>query len=441
MGRVRRIGIFGPLIGACLLAACGDGIDERSTGDAPTEVTATTTTAPLPAKLAPEMLDIRRRYTNATYSGAHRAVELPGGGYLLVGFDNSSDLGQPERGAVWRSPDLINWTRTGRDISDRPNQQSITDLVVVGEAVVAVGVDYSRNGSSSLASRDAVAWLSDDLGEHFRKVEIERNAGIWGVTVVGEQLIAFGDQELSDDTSSGRLWFSSDGGETWTGSTPLAAVTPGEPAVALVTVHQLLAVGDDLVLVGDSAATDPAQGDSTYPAFDSTAFPWAPMDIALWWSSDGGVTWRAAAPRGLAGLEWAQIAVDAVVAGDRLVVLGGSGAPREGDSWTPQAWVCDIVLQHCTVLAVSSANGEFADGVLVADGNLVYGSSRSFSYDSNSQHDLVFTIDPVSVQVRKGSIPGEIQQIEALLVVDGRLILFGNGTRDNKIAVAAADLT
>lgn len=442
MGRVRRIGILGPLLGACLLAACGDGIDERYTdADAPTAEMATPTTAPLPLKLEPEMVDIHRRYTSATYSGSHRAVALPDGGYLLVGFDNSSDPRQPERGAVWSSPDLVNWTRTGRDISDAPNQQSITDLVVVDEAVVAVGIDFSRNGTSSVDARDAVAWLSDDSGEHFRKVLIERDGAVWGVTVAGEQLIAFGERELSDGTPSGRLWYSSDGGESWTGSTPLAAAEPGEPAIAPFSVHQVLAVGNDLVLVGDSAATDPAGAGYTYDSFDSIVFPWAPLDIALWWSSDGGATWSAAAPAGLAGLDYAQSAVDAVVAGDKVVLLGGSGAPRDGDSWTPQAWVCDLVLQFCRVLAVSSANGDFADGVLVADGDIVYGSSRAFAYDSYSQHDLVFTIDPVSVQVRKGSIPSEIQQIEGLLVVDGRLMLFGNGTVDNKIVVAAADLS
>lgn len=133
-----------------LLAACGDGIDERydrhgelvdEDGEPTVESTTTSTTEPRElADITLDHPDTEFEDSEALYSGAYQRG-ADGRDLVRVRVRQPVGLQQPERGALWSSDDLENWSRIGLDISDGRSQQSIAQLIVVDEWLLAVGAD------------------------------------------------------------------------------------------------------------------------------------------------------------------------------------------------------------------------------------------------------------------------------------------------------------
>ncbi|MEQ1701623.1 MAG: sialidase family protein, partial [Ilumatobacteraceae bacterium] len=314
MGGVRMtsttIALLTPL---ALLAACGDGIDERydraeAAPDAPLQTTTTVPPEP-PTALKVTPLVTTLTDSRADFSGVRNILQLADGTWLLSGFDNHSDPSQPEPGAVWHSDDLTEWQRVGDGISDDSNQQVIDTLVEVGDTVLAAGSDFARYGDDDSGHvADAAVWRSDDQGRTFDRQLLATDAAVNGAAVIDDIVLVWGYEFDDDLVAHGQIWRSDDAGETWTDLSPAASPGQGAAAQPLGPIEDLIVWDDSLVAVGIRTDTDPEGSD--YPlddiALGSATEAWEPVDIGIWYSDDIAATWRTATPTGLTGVDGAQ---------------------------------------------------------------------------------------------------------------------------------------
>jgi len=445
---------FALLASASLLAACGDGINEGA-GDHPgattveTIVTDTTIEPADPAALSVTLPDMKFVHTSADYSGAHSVAKLDDGTYLVTGFDNESDPQQAERGAIWRSTDLRRFERVGRDISDADNQQTVSQVLALGTVGVVVGTDYSRGSDPRDFSRfDARAWITTDKGSSFTTVRIARDARVGGGVVIGDALVIWGFRTGADDIAQAVIWRSTDKGEHWKEQAVTAPPAPGMAPQPIHLLVRLLQFGDHLIAIGANAASDPDAGsDLPEPMVDPTvdASAWDAVDVGVWYSDDGGVSWQDAAPGGLAGLAFAQWPLDAAVVGNHLVVLASAGdTDSSGDidfdgRLVGTAYSCDAALSSCVATKVNSSAYDYIDATVAAraDGSAVIYTTM-FNSGSSAQSGALVALDPATGQMSKSARLGDLEQVEAILVEGDTVDLFGRSTDTNLLQVATA---
>lgn len=439
---------------ASLLAACGDGINEGAgqqtgTSVSDTVVTETTVEPVAPAALTVTLPEMKFLHTDADYSGAHSVTQLANGTYLLTGFDNLSDPQQPERGALWRSSDLLKWERIGEDISDAKNQQTISTVLAVGDLGIVLGTDYSRSANAQdFAKHDATAWLTEDKGSSFTAVKIARDAHVSGGAVLGDALVVWGAHDNDDGVAEGAIWRSTDKGRHWTEQAAVAAPGPGLAPRPFYAITNVLQFGDHLIAVGANVASDPdAGGDLPDPISDpfSGESPFDPVDVGVWYSNDDGATWQDGAPGGVAGLPGAQWPLDAAVVGDHLVLLAEAAATdSSGDisydgQFVGTAYSCDAALQDCIATTLHSSSYDAIGTVVTArdDGTAVIFTSM-FNYGSSGETGALVVLDPATGLTSKAARLGNLEQVETMLTVDGTLHLFGRSTETNLMQVATA---
>ncbi|MDO8362522.1 MAG: sialidase family protein [Actinomycetota bacterium] len=453
------------LVATGLLVACGDGIDERYDGAEPgAAVEAPTTTSTAPEELPEfevERFDLELDDSRATFSGVRNIVQLDDGSWLLSGFDNHSDLSQPEPGAVWHSDDLQQWQRIGESISEADNQQVIDTLVAVGGTVIAAGSDYERYGPDGGGEvADAAVWISTDDGRTFDRELLSVDASVDGAAAFGDEVWVWGFQFDDDLIGHGQIWRSVDQGATWAEMSPSAAPGPGLGVERLGPIVDIVQWGDSIVAVGIQTDTDPEGG---YPlddvALGSPTVAWEPVDVGIWYSDDSGSSWRAAAPTGVTGERGAQLPIDAIVVDDQLVMLGAAGQVADpidftdfdpdnpddfefefdADRFIPTIWVCDQALQACAATPLHETSFDRVGGALVeADGVVAVGVSL-VDFDQSQGPDLGGWFRPSTGQLEV-SVLSEVEQVGALTVVDGTLYLFGRNVRGRVMTAATTDL-
>lgn len=462
------------IVGGLAVAGCGDGIDERTEPLAPEQAVVTTTTEPEPVELPSfefDEPDVVVDNTKADYSGARSALQLSDGTWLVTGYDNHSTFIQPEPGAVWRGDDIGNLERTGDTLSDEEGQQVIASLLELDSGrVVAVGTNYSRDDpEAEFYTHDADVWLSDDQGSTFEKVSLRLDASVAGAIVVDGVIYVHGFQfgEGDDGLATGQIWRSDDDGETWDELNPAVSPTPGAAPEPLGTIGTLLHWDGSLIALGLSTSTDPDGGD--YPldrySLSSGTEEWEPVDVGLWYSDDLGLTWHAPATNGMVGLPNAQIASDAVVVGDQLVIVGSASdltqAPFDFDPGDfgsddfdpeefdiddfdpedfeftesfvqPTLWTCDYLLQRCQIITVETDGSGFISAQVVERDGVAIATFSTFSSDSEDG-EYVVTLDPLSGEFESTEMPSAFAQTSALVVDGDRLVLFGRHARLNEL--------
>jgi hypothetical protein len=219
--------------------------------------------------------------------------------------------------------------------------------------------------------------------------------------------------------------------------------------------------------LGLSTSTDPDGGD--YPldrySLSSGTEEWEPVDVGLWYSDDLGLTWHAPATNGMVGLPNAQIASDAVVVGDQLVIVGSASdltqAPFDFDPGDfgsddfdpeefdiddfdpedfeftesfvqPTLWTCDYLLQRCQIITVETDGSGFISAQVVERDGVAIATFSTFSSDSEDG-EYVVTLDPLSGEFESTEMPSAFAQTSALVVDGDRLVLFGRHARLNEL--------
>ena len=151
--------------------------------------------------------------------------------------------------AVWLSDDQgQSWRRAAHDenVLGGPLSQRMGGVLLIGERLVAVGYDYS--GSSS--GLDAAVWLSDDLGESWRRVQKNQKVlggdgtqAMYGITKTGNCLIAVGVAGTNGEKNAA-VWTSHDQGETWQRQFDVAKAGSSYEMLDVVqSENRLIAVG------------------------------------------------------------------------------------------------------------------------------------------------------------------------------------------------------
>jgi len=221
------------------------------------------------------------------------ATTAYGDGFVAVGED--LQFNGPVNGAIWYSPDGLNWMRLGQAKNDLGN--AAIDLVATnGTRLVALG--GVRVGDIGAGRPDETIWVSDD-GSSWRRLAIEpapfEGAFISGVVGGPSGFIAWG-------VGQGRAAiFHSDDGVDW-------APVSTDSSFADAEVRDVKPYRGGFVAVGGHLPPDapPSVGGPDL----ATA--------AAWWSPDG-VAWEAATTEAGHRLQ----SVDVGAAG--LLALGGGG--------------------------------------------------------------------------------------------------------------------
>lgn len=470
--QLARVGVVSCAI---VLGACGDGINEGAIGRAiPTPPALTTPPTTQPARPFPRIefqaLDPEIIATRAEYSGARVALHLPDGSWLAAGYDNHSTRAQAEPGAVWRSDDLLTWERAGDGISDESGQQVIASLVAVDQRIIAAGTNFVRDDlEADLPTYDADVWVSDDHADSFRKVHLGDDASVLGAAALLDALFAWGYEFDSDGIGHGQIWRSDDRGDSWQSLSPVASPEPGAAVSPLGPIQRVVQWDDALVAVGFSNVSDP-NGDD-YPldeiALGSATETWEPIDITLSYSEDQGSSWHTTTPTGLSGLIDAQVAFDAVVVGDRLVLAGTAAqtlAPvfdpdertdledlediatdPEFEFDTPRSearlWSCDFLLQSCESIALDERGYDFVLTVVTATDGLVYAAATGFIEEPFISIERLFVFDPVSNDVRSQLFPSKIDQVNEVVADGDDLLFFGRDPVSDLLQVTRAKLS
>jgi serine/threonine-protein kinase len=195
-----------------------------------------------------------------------------------------ADLGAPPR-FIWTPA----YTTEGSGLSDA----AITDAVVMGDLVLAVGHGAPQGQPGTL--HDAAVWRSED-GRSWRRIgqgslAADGDQRMIAITVFEGLLVAGG---FSD--SDAAVWTSADLGETWTRS---GSTTFG--AFGLQRIRDFVTMGSELVAVGSEGLPNG-------------------QDAAVWTSSDG-LDWDAVDDPGLEA-PGDQEVMAARELGDRLVAVG-----------------------------------------------------------------------------------------------------------------------
>lgn len=221
-------------------------------------------------------------------SGEQVANSLTAGGpgVVAVGFEGYE--GEID-GAVWTSPDGINWTRVpdGLGVFGGPGDQRIYAVTSGGPGLVAVGEDFQGDAP------DIAVWVSPD---GFAWTRVVDDGGVLGgpgeqsafsVVAGGPGLVMVG-RVSGESESDGAVWWSADG-STWVRGDPEGALTgPGNQ-----TLVSVVATANGLVAAG----RDDSDGGE---------------DAAVWVSTDG--------------ITWVEVAADPVVFGgeDSQYVAGST---------------------------------------------------------------------------------------------------------------------
>lgn len=277
------------------------------------------------------------------YNGFHSLARLSSGRFVAIGFDAEGDGVQAERAGIWLSDDGQRWRRTGLEVGSQRGQQSLRVVRADGDRILVFGTDLGIADFDNIEQADAYVYRSDDGGE------------TWDQELIGQRTVII-DAVM---TPEGPLLAVIDG----TVGQPRAAVLrqvdgrwertllsgPGggdERASGVNALH----VGDDgaIYVLGTRSTTDPGVDDA--PPFDLfSEIPYPPVDVAMWRSADGGLSWEAWLDDGFAGQPGAQGASRMVITptGTFLATIaetdeGGAFVPRiwrlEGDGWVDQ-WI------------------------------------------------------------------------------------------------------
>ncbi len=135
-------------------------------------------------------------------------------GLVAVGHDGGlmSDDAPPVKGAVWTSPDGINWQRTGRD------EASFTDttiykvsavesgLAAVGKAIITVDASSRDSYFSACVwtSEDSFTWERVDLPRLSEGVDFD--SCLYGIASSEGTMVAVGYDTLENGLLSGAIW-------------------------------------------------------------------------------------------------------------------------------------------------------------------------------------------------------------------------------------------
>lgn len=207
-------------------------------------------------------------------------------------------------------------------------------------------------------------------------------------------------------------------------------------------VNVIIPEGDGLLAVGWLEGTDPGRDAIEKPGDFETPKPWSPIDIAIWRSSDGA-DWQPATPSDLLGIPDAQLPIDAVVVGDRILL---SGSATEDDSLVSAVWMIDTDGSVTTSTAIMSGAPtavdwfggglEIVDGVAVVVGDWVVG---------NRAVPGIAVYDPATGEFGGRNLGREtdVEQLESAVVIDGRLYAFGRQERrvDSDLQVVRISLS
>ena len=477
------------VVGALVVAACGDGIDERTEPLVPEQAATTTEPEPEPDPIELPTFELEQPAvvvdgTHADYSGARSALHLADGTWLVTGYDNHSTFSQPEPGAVWRG-DGTEFDRVGDDISEEKGQQVITSLLELASGrIVAVGSNFSRDDpEADFYLYDASVWLSDDQGTSFRQVSLREDAGVTGALLVDNSIFVYGYQFVvgEDSVASGQIWRSDDEGESWQELDPSFTSTPGAAPSPLGTIARLLVWDGSLVAVGHTTATDPAGSDYALDRFSlsSPTEQWEPVDIALWYSDDLGATWHSSIAQGLSGLPDAQVAASAVVVGDQLVIVGAASDvspdfnfdPGEfefdpetfdpetfdpetfdpetfdPDEWAdldaPQMlatiWTCDYLLQRCDTITLHDESSDYIAAMVVERDGMALAAFSGFTGQLSEGEHLV-AVDPHTGEFEVLALPERFEQTSAIVIDGERLVMFGRDGRLDQLSILVATI-
>ena len=146
----------------------------------------------------------------------------------IAGGSDASDA------AVWRSRDGRTWTRVRADAlrsSSRSREGMVVDLAVVGETLVAVGMEGGQDSSR------ARAWWSTD-GSDWQRAPMDgaRDGQVFSVADTGAELLATGPSGGCPgiwSTTEGRRWACAASGPRMQLFGPYAAAANDEIEVAV----------------------------------------------------------------------------------------------------------------------------------------------------------------------------------------------------------------
>jgi predicted Ser/Thr protein kinase len=147
------------------------------------------------------------------------AVHAAGGRLIAVGFEYATDGSYD--GAVWTSPDGLDWSRADPAMFEEAGHQVIKAIVggTRGLPLVAVGCEDDTQ-RCDIAGQDsnAAVWTSDD-GERWIMVELEGEwlvgpgvQTMYGISRQGDTFIAVGAHTAETGDLDGAVWTSTDGG-------------------------------------------------------------------------------------------------------------------------------------------------------------------------------------------------------------------------------------
>ena len=244
--------------------------------------------------------------------GNHSITSVTAGGPGLVAVGTEAVENDVD-GAVWTSPDGIDWSRVPHDeaVFGGEGDQSITSVTAGGPGLVAVGTDGPVKNS------DVAVWTSTD-GVTWSRVPHDEavfggggNQSITSVTAGGPGLVAVG-TDASHDDGDPAVWTSPDG-ITWS-RVPNEAVFGGEDRELMGADRQVMESvtpgGPGLVAVG----------------FEGS---FSNSDAAVWTSPDG-ITWsRVPHDDAVFGGRFSQTMVSVAAGGPGLVAVGWDGPSSE----------------------------------------------------------------------------------------------------------------
>jgi len=130
--------------------------------------------------------------------------------------------------AVWISQDSGNsWIRLShtKDSLDSPEGKWMRSVTRVGERLVAVGEDWSRENNKEKPNGDPAVWISDDHGRTWNRTNSRskvfrnsKNETLFAIASDGaNQIVAAGYVESSagENPRDAAVWVSDDKGDTW----------------------------------------------------------------------------------------------------------------------------------------------------------------------------------------------------------------------------------
>ena len=194
------------------------------------------------------------------------AVAANEAGTLVAGGENAWGEVRPR---LWFTPDGSSWQSVDGGPGgpfDASGDESVIDVTAVGGGFVAVG----STGTGS--DQDGAAWFSPD-GTTWSRVDAPTLGGpgrqrLESVTSTGEAVVAGGYGSDGSDQGKPFIWQSPDG-EEWAEPRPLALHGDGRTAAADYSVTGLSVAGGGITAIGGN--------------------DWRPH---IWWSTDGGGSWK-----------------------------------------------------------------------------------------------------------------------------------------------------